>query len=57
LEARLKPCACDAVVVAEPVWTPAQVETSQARKKVKERKAKGERVEKDRRQGEEEEKE
>jgi len=30
LEARLKPCACDAVVVAEPVWTPAQVETSQA---------------------------
>ena len=30
LEVRLKPCACDAVVVAEPVWTPAQVETSQA---------------------------
>jgi len=30
LEARLKPCACDAVVVAEPVWTPAQVETLQA---------------------------
>ena len=30
LEVRLKPCACDAVVVAEPVFTPAQVETSQA---------------------------
>jgi DNA-binding NarL/FixJ family response regulator len=30
LEVRLKPCACDAVVVAEPVWTPAQVETLQA---------------------------
>ena len=27
---RLKPCACDAVVVAEPMFTPAQVETSQA---------------------------
>ena len=30
LEVRLKPCACDAVVVAEPVWTHAQVETLQA---------------------------
>ena len=30
LEVRLKPCACDAVVVAEPVFTPAQVETLQA---------------------------
>jgi len=30
LEVRLKPCACDAVVVAEPMFTPAQVETLQA---------------------------
>jgi len=31
LEVRLKPCACDAVVVAEPLWTPAQVETGSVR--------------------------
>jgi DNA-binding NarL/FixJ family response regulator len=30
LEVRLKPCVCDAVVVAEPVFTSAQAETLQA---------------------------
>ncbi len=29
-EVRLTPCACDAVVVVEPVWTQAQVETLRA---------------------------